>query len=76
EEIFIDPINGGDFVYEITEENFRLYSKGKNGIDEDGRREKNIGTSCAPNVVDKGCDDWLIWPWGSKQKEGTDAEQQ
>ena len=66
-EIFVDPINGGDFVYEITEENFRLYSKGKNGIDEDGERDEIAGT-----------DDWPIWPTAGKkrkaEKENTDAE--
>ncbi len=66
-EIFVDPTNGGDFVYEITEENFRLYSKGKNGIDEDGERDEIAGA-----------DDWLIWPPRSRKakEEGTDAEQQ
>ena len=66
-EIFVDPTNGGDFVYEITEENFRLYSKGKNGIDEDGERDEIAGA-----------DDWLIWPPRSRKakEEGTNAEQQ
>ena len=64
-EIFVDPTNGGDFVYEITEENFRLYSKGKNGIDEDGEYKDEA-------------DDWLIWPPTSRKakEESTDAEQQ
>lgn len=39
EEIFIDPINGGEFVYKLTDNNFTLYSKGKNNIDEHGQRE-------------------------------------
>ncbi len=66
-EIFVDPTNGGDFVYEITQENFRLYSKGKNDIDEDGERDEIAGA-----------DDWLIWPPRSRKakEEGTDAEQQ
>ncbi|MHC4397539.1 MAG: hypothetical protein ACYS1A_18000 [Planctomycetota bacterium] len=37
-ENFVDPINGGSFIYKLTEENFTLYSKGKNNIDEGGRR--------------------------------------
>ena len=45
-EIFVDPINGDSFVYKLTEENFTLYSKGKNNIDNDG---EYIG-------------DWRIWP--------------
>jgi len=61
-EILVDPLNGHSFVYKLTEKDFILYSKGKNGIDEGGRRERDIGTSYAPNVVDKKCDDWLIWP--------------
>ncbi len=47
-EILVDPINGGSFVYKLTEENFTLYSKGKNNIDEGGKRG---GDS----------DDWPIW---------------
>ena len=38
-EIFIDPVNNGSFVYKLTEKNFVLYSKGKNNIDEDGKRD-------------------------------------
>jgi len=66
-EIFVDPTNGGDFVYEITEENFRLYSKGKNNIDDGGERDEKVGA-----------DDWLIWPPRSRKakEESTDAEQQ
>ncbi len=70
-EIFVDPHNGGDFVYEITEENFRLYSKGKNNVDEDGKYKRRYGETSEG-------DDWLIWPPKSrKAKEGgADAEQQ
>ncbi len=69
-EIFVDPTNGGDFVYEITEENFRLYSKGKNNIDEDGKYKRRYGETSEG-------DDWLIWPPKSRKakEEGTDAEQ-
>jgi hypothetical protein len=48
EEILLDPINGRSFVYKLTEENFTLYSKGKDNIDEGGSRR---GDS----------DDWPIW---------------
>ncbi len=70
-EIFVDPTNGGDFVYEITEENFRLYSKGKNNIDEDGKYKRRYGETSEG-------DDWLIWPPKSRKakEEGTNAEQQ
>jgi hypothetical protein len=40
EEIFVDPINGDPFVYELTDKNFMLYSKGKNGIDDGGKHDK------------------------------------
>jgi hypothetical protein len=70
-EIFVDPTNGGDFVYEITEENFRLYSKGKNNVDEDGKYKRRYGETSEG-------DDWLIWPPRSRKakEESTDAEQQ
>jgi len=70
-EIFVDPTNGGDFVYEITEENFRLYSKGKNNVDEDGKYKRRYGETSEG-------DDWLIWPPKSRKakEESTDAEQQ
>ncbi|MHC4486925.1 MAG: hypothetical protein ACYS4T_17240 [Planctomycetota bacterium] len=65
EEVFVDPINGDSFVYKLTEDNFTLYSRGKNNVDEGGKRKG-------------GSDDWLIWPpKGSKTKEeNADAEQQ
>jgi hypothetical protein len=58
-EIFIDPINNDSFVYKLTNENFTLYSKGKNGIDEDGKYEYNW-----PAKPD--ADDLLIWPTKGK----------
>jgi len=65
EEIFVDPINGGSFIYKLTDENFTLYSKGKNNIDEEGRYKDEA-------------DDRPIWPtYGQKckaKKENTDAE--
>lgn len=65
EEIFVDPINGGSFIYKLTDENFTLYSKGKNNIDENGKYKD-------------GADDWPIWPAPGKKckakKENTDAE--
>ena len=65
EEIFVDPINGGSFIYKLTDENFTLYSKGKNNIDENGKYKDEA-------------DDWQIWPTrGAKrkaEKENTDAK--
>jgi hypothetical protein len=48
--IFIDPQNNGPFVYKTTEDDFILYGKGPNKIDEGGRFHLDGG------------DDWLIWP--------------
>jgi hypothetical protein len=61
-EIFIDPINGDSFVYKLTEENFALYSKGKNNIDEGGKYKRRYGETSEG-------DDWLIWPSGGQKTE-------
>jgi len=60
-EILIDPYNNGSFVYKLTEENFTLYSRGKNNIDEGGKRKG-------------GPDDWLIWPRGSRKTKEKKAD--
>lgn len=64
-EIFVDPINNNSFVYKLTDDNFTLYSKGKNNIDENGEYQD-------------GADDRLIWPPRSRktQEKKADAEQQ
>ena len=49
EEAFIDPQNGGPFVYKREGDNFVFYSKGPNGVDEHG-------------AYSKPADDWPIWP--------------
>ena len=49
-ETLIDPQNNGPFVYKTTEDDFILYGKGPNKIDEGGRFHLDGG------------DDWLIWP--------------
>jgi hypothetical protein len=53
EEIFVDPVNGGSYIYKLTGGNFTLYSKGKNGIDEGGRRDFWF--------EEGGADDLMIW---------------
>jgi len=63
-EILVDPINGSSFVYKLTEENFTLYSKGKNNIDEDGKRDRW-------GEEKTGADDWLIWPPRQRQRPKT-----
>ncbi|MHC4568473.1 MAG: hypothetical protein ACYTE3_22260 [Planctomycetota bacterium] len=49
-EVLVDPLNKGEFAYKLTDDGFRLYSKGENSIDEDGKYKTN------------GPDDRLIWP--------------
>lgn len=72
-EILVDPINGNSFMYKLTEENFSLYSKGKNNINEGGE-----GDRCG--YKETGADDWLIWPRTSRscktKEEKANAEQQ
>lgn len=79
-EILTDAFTTSPFVYEHTEDGFQLYSKGKNGIDDGGKREKNVGTYEEPEIVNEGCDDWMIWPRQNKkcgsEKEGAEGEQQ
>jgi len=72
-EVLIDPINGDSFVYKLTEENFTLYSKGKNNIDEGGKHDKWDW-----DKEKTGADDWLIWPPRNRktQEKNADAEQQ
>jgi hypothetical protein len=48
-EIFIDPVNGGSYVYKLNEENFILYSRGENSIDENLKYKS-------------GADDRPFWP--------------
>lgn len=54
EEIFVDPLNGGPFVYKLTDAGFTLYSKGENGIDDGGKNDKW-------DEEQTGADDHLIW---------------
>jgi len=60
EESLVDPSNNGSFVYMLTDDGFRLYGKGQNGIDENGRRGD-------------GADDWLIWPRRGRKSEQKSA---
>ncbi len=54
-ENFVDHYNENPFVYKLTDEDFKLYSKGKNGLDEDGKYDRNW-----PDKAE--ADDRLIWP--------------
>jgi len=75
-EIFVDPINGDYFVYKLTEDNFILYSMGKNAIDEAGQYESKRDPNTYEHTVEK--DDRLIWPRRSRKtkEEKADDEQQ
>ncbi len=57
-EILIDPINDGTFAYRRAGEYFALYSKGKNGRDDEGRHNAREGS-----------DDLSIWP----ARDGSEA---
>ncbi len=75
-EIFVDPMNGSSFVYKLTADNFTLYSKGKNNIDEAGEYEIEWADDYSGYKVKE--DDQLIWPpkRHKTEKENIDAEQQ
>ncbi len=67
---FIDPINSSSFIYKLTDDSFILYSKGKNNIDEGGRRDRL-------SYKRTRADDQLIWPRRSRKvkEENPDGEQ-
>jgi len=67
EENFIDPVNGQSFVYKLTDGGFTLYSKGKNGIDDNGERFSEYCTET--NQTKKTADDIKIWSLKQCQKE-------
>jgi hypothetical protein len=73
-EIFVDPINGGSFVYKLTDDGFKLYSKGKNNIDEDGQYNSVWDPNTYKHRVEE--DDTLIWPQKTykTQKRNSDSE--
>ena len=54
-ELFIDPVNNGSYVYKLAEDDFELYSKGENNIDDNGDR----GTKKEDSTK---TDDRMIWP--------------
>lgn len=67
-ELFIEPINDDSFVYRLTEENFMLYSKGRNNIDENCEHDAlTVMQPCcslrlSTEFVQDRADDILIWP--------------
>jgi hypothetical protein len=74
-EIFVDPINGNSFVYKLTEENFTLYSKGENNIDEGGIHKITVD----PNGLEwlkTEKDDWPIWSPKTRKNKNQKADAQ
>lgn len=75
-EIFVDPTNSGEFVYKLTEENFTLYSRGKNNIDEDGHYNSTWDPNSCERKVE--ADDRPIWPpknYKTEEKPADDEQQ-
>lgn len=66
-ELFTDPVNGGPFVYKRTADNFMLYSKGENGIDD-------CGTGSCKTRSKGGADDIMFWPVRSKTSSQQDTK--
>ncbi len=59
-EVFVDPISGDSFVYKLADDTFKLYSKGKNKIDEDGQRNVTFDPNTYESIEHE--DDRLFWP--------------
>jgi hypothetical protein len=55
DELYVDPVNNGEYGYELTEDGFAIYTMGLNGIDEGGviGRENEDGSET---------DDFTFWP--------------
>ena len=68
-EALIDPQNNSSFVYKLTGEAFTFYSKGKNDIDEEGRKR----TTTDPNSYWP--DDILFWPPKTHKTEQENNDQ-
>ncbi len=59
-EALVDPQNGGPSVYKFSGDTFTFYSKGKNGIDEEGRWSTSHSGDADTSAPAE--DDLLIWP--------------
>jgi hypothetical protein len=71
EEAFVDPTNGGNFVYRLTPDGFILYSRGPNNIDEAGQYNDEYDAQTAERKILR--DDRMIWPVKDKGAEGSPA---
>lgn len=71
-EALIDPQNNGSFVYKLTGEPFTFYSKGKNGVDEEGRKSTTTDpNSYWPVPLE---DDILFWPPNEPEAKEENAD--
>jgi hypothetical protein len=59
-EALIDPQNNGSFVYQLSGDTFTFYSKGKNGIDNQGRSRTPFDDDSSLRAPVE--DDQLLWP--------------
>ena len=69
-EYFVDPSNGGSFVYKLRKDTFILYSRGINNIDEGGQYNFKYDPQTGRRKIFQ--DDRLIWP---PQSRKTQAQQ-
>ncbi len=66
-EVFVDPVNGGSFVYRLTDQGFLLYSRGRNNIDDGGEHDEWF-------EQEPMADDWLIWPPDGPKSKNENAD--
>lgn len=66
-EVFVDPISGDSFVYKVADDTFRLYSKGKNKIDEHGQLNVTIDPNTYEFIGHE--DDIRFWPQKTPEKK-------
>lgn len=59
-EALVDPQNSGPFAYKLSAQTFTLYSKGKNGRDDQGRRGTTFDADSSFRTPTQ--DDLLFWP--------------
>jgi hypothetical protein len=59
-EAFVDPSNGDSFVYRLREDEFILYSRGQNNIDEDAQYNAKYDSESGKLRILQ--DDQLFWP--------------
>ena len=65
--ILTDPLNKGPFIYKPASDAFRLYSRGRNNIDEDGQTRHG-------EAFEELEDDIALWPLSVPEPEPRDEE--